>query len=192
MAVEIILFWLLMVNDVISSDNDRDIEGGNEREATELFCIVCMEAFSNTDIIKKCDYQCAGNFHVHCWEQCIQHSSKCPHCRKYINNVARLVNTPRIEDTTPLLTVRNNNEVRRDNTYEPISWNQRISNCANDCCHGIFLVCQCIVGCVNCIGEVCDFIAELLVKILFVLGGGGAGCLLIFWIIAGNEHPLPT
>ena len=58
---------LLNINIVDTRNNDN-----NNTNITELFCIVCMEGFDETDIIQKCTHNCAANFHAHCWEQCIE------------------------------------------------------------------------------------------------------------------------
>ena len=56
-----------------------DIENKSE---DEQLCIICMQKFDESDIIKKCDSKCAANFHESCYNECILRNIRCPHCHR--------------------------------------------------------------------------------------------------------------
>ena len=80
-----LLFNLLVVITLTEFMNGE--ENDLQREASELFCIICMEPFRHTDIIAKCDHECAANFHGDCWARCVENKSHCPHCRQNIQQI---------------------------------------------------------------------------------------------------------
>ena len=123
---------LLNVTDTNTNDNNNN----------DLVCIICMEGFNETDIIKKCIHNCSANFHVHCWEQCIQREIRCPHCRK-----SQIVSTY----TSHLL---------RSNSFETNN-NSWINRCRCDC--------DCVGGCIIIIFIVAYSMAMVFSFIMMVI-----------------------
>ena len=69
-------------------------------ESPELLCIICMHKFQQSDIIKKCNRQCAANFHVSCWNNCMSIQNRCPHCRS-INYITHNITSPTLITVVP-------------------------------------------------------------------------------------------
>lgn len=65
--------------------NIKNLVDKNEQSNELKQCIICMESIEPKEW-KQCSIKCHADYHLNCWNQCMQLDDKCPHCREIQSN----------------------------------------------------------------------------------------------------------